>query len=64
MGHTGSYDVVHEATTDFGDLAATREKITTLHEAGYTWYLDSDWHTEHEDPLGALRGRIEKGPPR
>ncbi|QCH23566.1 LLM class flavin-dependent oxidoreductase [Mycobacteroides salmoniphilum] len=64
LGYTGSYDVVYEAATDFDNLTATREKIATLHEAGYTWYLDSDWHTEHDDPLGALRRRIEKGPPR
>lgn len=64
LGYTGSYDVVYEATTDFGDLAATREKIAALHEAGYSWYLDSDWHTDHDDPLSALRARVESGPPR
>ncbi len=64
LGHTGTYHAVYEATTDWHDLDATREKINTLSEAGYTWYLDSDWQTEHEDPIGALRKRIENGPPR
>ncbi|MBF9316122.1 LLM class flavin-dependent oxidoreductase [Mycobacteroides chelonae] len=64
LGRTGPYDVVYETTTDWKDLDATREKIETLHDGSYTWYLDSDWHTEHDDPLAALRARVESGPPR
>lgn len=64
LGYHDTYDVVYEATTDWKGLDATREKIATLQDSGYTWYLDSDWHTEHKDPLGALRARIENGPPR
>ncbi|SHS33033.1 Luciferase-like [Mycobacteroides abscessus subsp. bolletii] len=56
--------MVYEATTDWSNLDATREKIATLHDSGYTWYLDSDWHTEHDDSLAALRARVENGPPR
>ncbi|ALR11571.1 monooxygenase [Mycobacteroides saopaulense] len=64
LGNEGSYDMVYEATTDWKELAATREKIATLHDGGYTWYLDSDWGGQHDDPLAALRARIENGPPR
>ncbi|MBN7304073.1 LLM class flavin-dependent oxidoreductase [Mycobacteroides abscessus subsp. bolletii] len=64
LGYGDGYDVVYEATTDWSNLDATREKIATLHDGGYTWYLDSDWHTEHDDPLAALRARVEIGPPR
>ncbi|WP_100524574.1 LLM class flavin-dependent oxidoreductase [Mycobacteroides abscessus] len=64
LGYGDGYDVVYEATTDWSNLDATREKIATLHDSGYTWYLDSDWHTEHDDSLAALRARVENGPPR
>lgn len=64
LGYGDDYDVVYEATTDWSNLDATQEKIATLHDSGYTWYLDSDWHTEHDDSLAALRARVENGPPR
>jgi len=64
FGYDNNYDVVYETTTDWNDLEVTREKVATLHDVGYTWYLDSDWHTEHQNPLAALRARIENGPPR
>ncbi|GKT28261.1 LLM class flavin-dependent oxidoreductase, partial [Aduncisulcus paluster] len=64
LGYDNNYDVVYETTTDWNDLEVTREQVATLRDVGYTWYLDSDWHTEHQNPLGALRARIENGPPR
>lgn len=55
-GTLGGYDIVVEGVADATDLAEVR----ALADAGATWFVHSDW----EAGPGAIRRRIEEGPPR
>lgn len=56
------FDVVVEGTTDGDDVAATRDRVAPLAEAGATWWIESRWDQERDTPE-ALLERIRQGPP-
>ena len=54
-------DIVMEGTTPDDDPRAAAEHVEPIAEAGATWWIESDWSTFD---VGAMRRRIEAGPPR
>lgn len=60
-GMTGPFDIVVDGTTPTDDRDRAREIAARHADAGATWWIESDWMTT--DP-GALRRRIDAGPPR
>lgn len=56
------FDVVVEGVTDGADVAATRDRVAPLAEAGATWWIESRWSPE--DTPQVLMERIRQGPPR
>jgi alkanesulfonate monooxygenase SsuD/methylene tetrahydromethanopterin reductase-like flavin-dependent oxidoreductase (luciferase family) len=57
------FDVVIEGVTDGADVAATRDRLAPLAEAGATWWIESRWEQERDTPEVLLE-RIRQGPPR
>lgn len=56
------FDVVIEGVTDGEDIAATRDRVAPLAEAGATWWIESRWDQQRDTP-DALLERIRQGPP-
>ncbi|MGH9245142.1 MAG: LLM class flavin-dependent oxidoreductase [Acidimicrobiales bacterium] len=54
-------DIIVEGTTPGDDPSAAANQVRPLAEAGATWWIESDWSTFD---VGAMRRRIEAGPPR
>jgi len=64
LGYTSDYDVVYETTTALADRAAAIAHAQEVADAGITWYLDSDWMAQPDDPFAYQAQRIQAGPPR
>jgi alkanesulfonate monooxygenase SsuD/methylene tetrahydromethanopterin reductase-like flavin-dependent oxidoreductase (luciferase family) len=54
-------DLVIDGTTPTTDQDAARDRVSSLAEAGATWWIETDWTTLGD--LAALRARIDVGPP-
>jgi alkanesulfonate monooxygenase SsuD/methylene tetrahydromethanopterin reductase-like flavin-dependent oxidoreductase (luciferase family) len=54
-------DLVIDGTTSATDQAAARDRLSSLAEAGATWWIETDWTTLGD--VAALRARIDAGPP-
>ena len=60
-GRSGRFDIVVDGRTPADDPAAAAAMVRPFEAAGVTWWIEADW--SDTDP-GALRKRIEAGPPR
>jgi alkanesulfonate monooxygenase SsuD/methylene tetrahydromethanopterin reductase-like flavin-dependent oxidoreductase (luciferase family) len=54
-------DLVIDGTTSTTDQDAARDRVSSLAEAGATWWIETDWTTLGD--VAALRARIDAGPP-
>lgn len=63
-GQDGPYDIVGEGSFELDRWDEAREFAHGLGEAGYTWYVDSDWSATGEpNEVERLLARIAQGPP-